>query len=69
MNVSKNTTKKELIGIRGIPEETQRYQTINFSGGENNALEFCNVMFGMPSLDALLEEFNNESMLAGVVPQ
>lgn len=57
-NVSKQTTSKELIEIKGIDEITQRMQTINFSGGHTNAVEFCTKMYGMPTLDTLLDAFN-----------
>ena len=54
-NVSKETTTKELVEIEGIPEEIQRPQTINFSAGHVNAVEFCSTMFGMPTLSKLSE--------------
>ena len=58
MNISKQTTSKELISITGISEELQRTQTINFSGGHTNAVEFATKMYGMPPLDKLLEMIN-----------
>jgi hypothetical protein len=56
-NVSKETTRKELINIEGIDEETQRKQTINLSGGRVNAVEICSTLFGLPTLDVMLEAF------------
>lgn len=58
-NVSKQTTSKEIIEIKGVNETTQRMQTINFSGGHTNAVEFCTKMYGMPTLDTLLDAFNS----------
>lgn len=49
-NVSRETTSKELICVAGIDEFTQRMQTINFSAGHVNAVEFCTKMLDMPSL-------------------
>lgn len=65
MNVSKETTVCELIAIHRangsqIPEEVVRLQTINFSGGKTNAMEFCQIMFGMPSLDSIVEHYDNQ---------
>jgi phosphoenolpyruvate synthase/pyruvate phosphate dikinase len=57
MNVSKETTSKELIKVQGVPDRVARMQTINFSGGPTNAVEFCTTMYGMPALDTLLAEF------------
>ena len=54
-NVSKETTSKEIILVEGIPEKIQRMQTINYSGGHTNAVEFCITMFGMPTFDMWLE--------------
>lgn len=56
-NVSKETTSKELISVEGVPEKLVRMQTINFSGGKTNAVEFCTAMYGMPPLDVLLKDF------------
>ena len=58
MNISKETTRKEIIEIKGIDETTSRMQTINLSGGPTNALEFCQTMFGMPNLPEMLQLFN-----------
>jgi hypothetical protein len=56
-NISKETTKKELISIEGVSNRTQRIQGINFSGGYSNAIEFCTDLFGMPTLDQWLGAF------------
>jgi len=60
MNVSKETTKRELICIEGVPEELVRREGINLSAGHVNAVEICCNLFGMPNLDSLLQEFNND---------
>jgi hypothetical protein len=57
MNVSKETTSKELIEVEGIDETSKRMQTINFSSGRTNATEFCTNMFGLPTFDQLLDAF------------
>lgn len=47
-NVSKSTTKREIIKIGDIDEETFRLQNINCLFGRVNALEYSNKMFNMP---------------------
>jgi hypothetical protein len=59
LNVSKETTTKELVSIEGIAEDIVRMQTINFSGGATNAAEFCQVMYNFPSFPDLLTHFNS----------
>lgn len=56
-NISKETTKKEMISIEGVSNRLQRIQGINFTGGYSNAIEFCTDLFGMPSLDNWLGAF------------
>lgn len=57
MNISKETTKRELIEIEGVPDQIRRMEGINFSGGHTNAVEFCTMLFGMPTMDTWLEAF------------
>lgn len=56
-NISKETTKKELISIEGVSEHTRRMQGINLSGGATNAVEFTTGMFGMPTMVQWLEAY------------
>jgi len=56
-NVSKETTKKELSEIHGVPEEIRRSQGINLSGGHVNAIEISTFLFGMPDPDEFLDAF------------
>jgi hypothetical protein len=57
-NISKETTEKEVIKIKGIYGYTAKMQGINLSGGQTNSLEFCQTMFNLPNLNELLVEFN-----------
>ena len=59
-NMSKETTKKEIISVEGVDEHTRRMCTINLSAGHVNALEICHDLLGMPSLDQMLESFNRQ---------
>lgn len=56
-NVSKTTTKKEVIRIDGIDEEVFRMQNLNLVVGEVNASEYCQTMFGLAEPEDLLAEF------------
>lgn len=59
-NVSKETTKKEIVSIKGVEDYTQRMQGINLSGGHTNAIEFCQKLLNFPSLTTLLTQFEKE---------
>ncbi len=54
-NVSKTTTKRELISIEGIEEHTARMNNINLVLGPVNAIEYSVEMFSLPQPDRLLE--------------
>jgi hypothetical protein len=58
-NVSKETTHTELCSIEGVDEELQRLEGVNLSAGPTNALEICHHLMGMPTLDELLESFED----------
>lgn len=55
-NISKQTTKKELINIEGIDKDEFLYDNINLFSGTVNALEYCNNMFNFMSLLEIDEE-------------
>lgn len=57
LNVSKETTYRELSRIKGIPETTQRLAGINLTSGHVNAVEICCNIFNAPNFDKLLQEF------------
>lgn len=48
LNISKETTKRELIRIGNIDEQLFRMQNLNIVQGEINSLEYCNRMFNFP---------------------
>ena len=54
-NVSKGTTKREIINIEGIPESTFRKLNIDIMHGHVNALSYCTQMFNLPNPEELLE--------------
>ncbi len=56
-NVSKETTKTELVQISGIDSYVSRMENINLFSGHVNALEYCQTMFNFPQLNEMLNEF------------
>jgi hypothetical protein len=67
-NISKETTRKELIKIEGVSNRTQRIQGINLSGGATNAYEVCVDLFSMPTMDDWLKSFGEERGLVFDIP-
>jgi hypothetical protein len=47
-NVSKATTKREIIDMGDIPEDVFRIQNLNIVFGPTNAIEYCRNMFNLP---------------------
>ena len=56
-NYSKATTKKELTGVRGIPESVFRLQNLNMILGPVNSNDYCRSMMNMPRQKELLKQF------------
>lgn len=66
-NISKETTLTEVCSLEGIDEETLRLQSINLSGGQTNAVEFCTTLLGFPDPDVLLDLMISELNLEVIV--
>lgn len=56
-NVSKQTTRKEIIRIGDVAETDFRMQNLNFVFGVTNALEYSQVMFNLPTFTVLNDLF------------
>lgn len=54
-NISKGTTKKELVSIDGVTEFQRRMQGINLSGGPTNSAEFCQLILSAPQFPDILD--------------
>lgn len=52
-NVSKDTTRKEIIDIEGIDKDIFKRQNINLFFGKVNSIEYCCEMFKFPTLREL----------------
>ena len=60
-NISKETTRNELIDIEGVPNLAQRMAGINLSGGKTNAVECAVALYGVPTFDQLLDAFTRQA--------
>lgn len=61
LNISKETTYRELCKIKGIPEDVQRKTGINLTGGRTNAVEFCMDIHQLPSFREILEIYKRNN--------
>lgn len=59
LNVSKETTLRELISIDGKEEDVFRIQNLNFVIGYSNSLEYVVNMFDAPKPQDLLNIFDD----------
>ena len=50
LNISRETTSKELLSIQGVPTLTSKIQGMNLSGGHANAVEFMHHLINLPDL-------------------
>merc|ERR1712098_412158 len=57
LNISKETTFRELSRIRGIDEWTQRMAGVNLTASHVNAVEITCDLFKAPTFDTLLDAF------------
>lgn len=48
-NMARKTTVRELISIENVRDHDRRIQGLNLSGGRSNAVEFCTVIFKLPT--------------------
>jgi hypothetical protein len=60
LNVSKETTKRELIKISGVDETTKRMASLNMSSGFTNAVDICCTLYNLPTFDKMLQAFEQE---------
>ncbi len=58
MNISRETTYRELARFKDIPEVVQREISVNFTGGVVNAYEIGKQIYNFPTHEKLLTGFN-----------
>lgn len=59
-NVSRDTTKRKLINIKGIKQPTFMKQNINLFYGKVNDIEWSNTMLSLPTLSNLYNNLKDE---------
>jgi hypothetical protein len=64
LNIAKETTRRILCRIDGVTEFTQRMQGINVSGGDTNAAEYCQTLFGLPDYTDVLVHYRNSKVVS-----
>ena len=68
MNISKETTYRELCQIQGLTEADRRLIGINLSGGVSNAIEICNKALQLPALAELGDIYMRHRETVNVTP-
>jgi len=63
-NVSKETTKKELLSVEGVEKEDFMLQNINIIMGSVNALEYGETMYKLPSLINVEDYLEKNNLIA-----
>lgn len=59
LNMSKETTHREIFKISNVPLYKQRMAGINLTGGFVNAVEIVCDLYNAPNFNTILEDFNN----------
>lgn len=60
LNISKETTYREMAAIKGVPKLTQRMAGINLTGGFVNAVEIVCDLYGAPNFEEMLSAFEED---------
>lgn len=58
-NVSKDTTRRELLSIDGMNLEDYRLKNINLFFGHVNAVDYCTSMFKFPTIKELIDKIKS----------
>ena len=61
LNMSRETTVKDLVEIIGVDEETRRSEGLNLSGGRTNAVSIMTNLFKCPSMYELLDHYDKNT--------
>lgn len=57
INGSKETTIREMVGIKGVGHEGMRENGFNLIGGTANSMKFCVKVLKLPTPDTMLDAF------------
>lgn len=59
-NISKSTTRREVVAIKGVSDQERRRLGYNLTAGRVNAVEYCTTVHKVPQLKDILEYFDIE---------
>jgi hypothetical protein len=62
-NISKQTTKKELVSIEGMTKDEFLYENINLFSGSINAIEYVCTMHNFPTLLEIDDELKKMGLV------
>lgn len=65
LNISTDTTYRELCKVQGMTEWERRAMGINLTGGHVNAAEFCRTLYKMPNFTTLLDRYMQDKHSVG----
>ena len=60
LNIARETCVMEFSRMEGINEHDRREVGVNLTGGRVNSIEICEKILKAPTLDQLLDEFNEQ---------
>ena len=64
-NISKSTTRREVISIKGVSDQDRRKIGYNLTAGRVNAVEYCTVVHKVPQLVDILQYFDIDESEVG----
>jgi hypothetical protein len=56
-NISKSTTRREVVKIQGVSDDERRQIGYNLTAGRVNAVEYCTTVHKVPQLKDILDYF------------
>ena len=60
LNISHETTWRELVKIEGVSDKARRRIGINLTGGPNNAVEICREVYKLPNFETFYDYVRTE---------
>lgn len=60
-NISKETTVREVVDIKGIDPQVYKIQNMLLTSGHVDSLQWCSIMLGFPTLEELDTKFDEDN--------
>lgn len=68
MNISQETTMREMVGVQGVSENDRRKAGLNLTAARTNAVECAGTFFDFPTLHQIHQQYKADKA-AGKLPQ